>query len=258
MRAKILPLSDSGPSWLEITSQGQMTGTPNTSDIGNNSFLLTITDGSIDAVAEVNIEVRSNSAPIFTNVNQIPSTIRVGCYDDNQSIVDLNWRDPDNSLSQFQGNDLVSFSHEGTESHDWLNINENGLIFCVTKPENSDAGDVPIRVSVSDNRPNASKTTDFDFNLELMANDPPEFINLGSFPENFAAGDTLEFDLNWEDINDDIINFNLIENINWISWDNSGNILCTPNQNHIGEYELIFEISDGCFSLSATRTLVIE
>ena len=81
---------------------------------------------------------------------------------------------------------------------------------------------------------------------------------MGSFPENFAAGDTLEFDLNWEDINDDIINFNLIENINWISWDNSGNILCTPNQNHIGEYELIFEISDGCFSLSATRTLVIE
>ena len=53
-------------------------------------------------------------------------------------------------------------------------------------------------------------------------------------------------------------NFNLTENINWISWDNSGNILCTPNQNHIGEYELIFEISDGCFSLSATRTLVIE
>ena len=251
-------LSSSGPSWLEITSQGQMTGTPSTSDIGNNSFLLTITDGSIDAVAEVNIEVRSNSAPIFTNVNQIPSIIRVGCYDDNQSIVDLNWRDPDNSLSQFQGNDLVSFSHEGTESHEWLNINENGLIFCVTKPENSDAGDVPIRVSVTDNRPNASKTTDFDFTLELMANDPPEFINLGSFPENFAAGDTLEFDLNWEDINDDIINFNLIENINWISWDNSGNILCTPNQNHIGEYELIFEISDGCFSLSATRTLVIE
>ena len=111
-------------------------------------------------------------------MNQIPSTIRVGCYDDNQSIVDLNWRDPDNSLSQFQGNDLVSFSHEGTESFDWLNINENGLIFCVTKPENSDAGDVPIRVSVSDNRPNASKTTDFDFTLELMANDPPEFINL--------------------------------------------------------------------------------
>ena len=58
-------LSSSGPSWLEITSQGQMTGTPSTSDIGNNSFLLTITDGSIDAVAEVNIEVRSNSAPIL-------------------------------------------------------------------------------------------------------------------------------------------------------------------------------------------------
>ena len=64
-------------------------------------------------------------------MNQIPSTIRVGCYDDNQSIVDLNWRDPDNSLSQFQGNDLVSFSHEGTESHEWLNINENGLIFAL-------------------------------------------------------------------------------------------------------------------------------
>ena len=62
-----------GPSWLNISSEGQMTGTPETGDIGNNSFVLTISDGAIDVQEEVNIEVRENLAPLFNNTSSIPS-----------------------------------------------------------------------------------------------------------------------------------------------------------------------------------------
>ena len=50
-----------------------MTGTPSTGDIGNNSFILTITDGDIDVQEEVNIEVRENFAPLFSSTSSIPS-----------------------------------------------------------------------------------------------------------------------------------------------------------------------------------------
>ena len=78
-------------SWLTITSEGQMSGDPVTSDIGTKSFTLTITDGEISVQEEVEIEVRENSAPVFNNTNSIPTLIRVGCYDDNDNLVDINW-----------------------------------------------------------------------------------------------------------------------------------------------------------------------
>ena len=35
-------------------------------------------------------------------------SIKVGCFDTNESIIDLNWRDPNNSAPNFSGNDLVN------------------------------------------------------------------------------------------------------------------------------------------------------
>ena len=255
-------LVSTGPEWLIISDEGQMQGQPTTSDIGNNSFVLTINDNQllnpIEAIEEINIEVRENTAPIFTNINSIPTYIKVGCYDDNDLILDINWKDPDNNAQQFLGNDIVTFSHEGTELIDWLNIDENGRLFCVNKPENSDADIIPISIFLSDDRPNVSLTTLHSFYLELISNDAPEFVNLSNFPDSWVAGDTLEFDINWQDLNDDIINFSISQNLSWLTWDNSGNITATPDSNDIGSYDLNFNIDDDCYYVSILRTLTIE
>ena len=107
-------LTSQGPGWLTISNEGQMSGTPVVNDIGINSFTLTITDGEISVQEEVNIEVRENSAPVFSNTNSIPTLIRVGCYDDNDNLVDINWYDPNNNSPYFAGNDIVTFTHQGT------------------------------------------------------------------------------------------------------------------------------------------------
>ena len=114
-------LSHSGPSWLNISSEGQMTGTPGTSDIGNNSFILTISDGEINVQEEINIEVRENLAPVFTNTSSIPLNIIVGdeCWDVNDELHILNWYDPNNGTPNFAGNDVVTFSV--IETVDWMN-----------------------------------------------------------------------------------------------------------------------------------------
>ena len=161
-----------------------MARTIESSDVGNQEFVLTISDGEITVQEEINIEVRENVAPVFTNLGSILPAIRVGCYDDNEEIVDLSWRDPNNSATQFNGNDVVTFTHEGTGSVDWLNFDndDNGKLFCVRAPENDDAGIASITISLQDNRPSRPLGTEYSFELPMVENDSHQFSNIGNFP----------------------------------------------------------------------------
>ena len=204
--------------------------------------------------------MRENLAPEFTNLGSIPSAISVGCYDDNDRIVDLNWNDPNNSTPYFNGNDIVAFTHQGLGSVEWLNFDndDEGKLFCVRAPENSDAGTIPITISLADNRPSNPLSTEFSFDLELIENDAPEFTNLGNFPNTISVGDTIYFDVEWQDPNSDAIDFSVTENYSWFIWDNSGNIEMRPTSSHVGEYDIPFNISDGCYTSTTIKTLTVE
>ena len=251
------------PGWLSIDSEGNIgsSSPPESGDVGNHEFLLKITDeGGITVQEEINIEVRENLAPEFTNLGSIPSAIRVGCYDDNDRIVDLNWNDPNNSTPYFNGNDIVAFTHQGLGSVEWLNFDndDEGKLFCVRAPENSDAGTIPITISLVDNRPSNPLTTEISFDLELIENDAPEFTNLGNFPNTISVGDTIYFDVEWQDPNSDAIDFSVTENYSWFIWDNSGNITMAPRSSHINTYEIPFNINDGCYTSTTIKTLTVE
>ena len=244
------------PGWLTIDSEGQMSGTPGHGDIGNASFVLTLTDeDGLEATEDITINVRENQAPDFTNTGSIPTLMRVGCYADGQTIVDINWIDPNGSI------DNVTFTHQGTESVEWLTFDDNadnGVLFCNRAPENGDAGTFPIVMTVRDDRPSVADSSVYLFDLDLRANDAPEFTNLGDFPGTVAVGDTLERDVDWQDANSDLITFSVTENYSWFDWDNSGNITATPLSSHVGTYEIPFSISDGCYINTQTITLTVE
>ena len=259
-------LDHSGPDWLDILPTGQMTGTPQTSDIGNNSFVLTISDGAIDAQEEVNIQVRENLAPLFNNTSSIPQNIIVGCWIANQDLVDLSWSDPNNGTPYFTGNDIISLSV--VENIGWMNWSEDGKLFCYTAPENSDAGMSTVVVRVEDNRPNSSKATEYQFDLTVIANDAPVFSNLSSFPSEMNSGDTLSFDIDWVDPNEDQTTFNLTVGIgsntystsqlSWISIDQSGLVTVIPGSNNNGEKIFAFSVSDECFTTHEQKSFTIQ
>ena len=249
-------LTSNGPSWLTITSEGLMSGTPQASDVGNNAYTITITDGEISVTENLTIEVRENIAPQFSNSSSIQTVLRVGCWDDNQTLVDLNWYDPNNTSPYFQGTDLVTFANE--ESIDWFNITSDGVFLCVNAPSNSDAGVSPVSLSLTDNRPNVPLSSVYSFDLTVTANDAPEFSNLNDFQSTISVGDTLDFDLDWQDLQEDQISFIVTENLSWFTWDGSGNIVAVPSSNNIGDYNLIFKISDGCYEVIAERTLTVQ
>mgnify|MGYP001169361855 FL=1 len=252
--------SSSVPDWLTIESDGQMLGNPEHADIGNHSFILSISDGEIDVQEEINIEVRENLAPLFTNANTVPTLIRVGCYDDNENLADINWYDPNNNKPHFAGNDVVTFSHEGTESIDWLNFDniDEGILFCVRAPENGDAGTSIIGLSLTDNRPNIPLTTEYSLELTLSANDAPAFTNLDNISFTISAGEPFEEDINWQDPQEDQITFYITESLSWFNWDESGNISATPDSTDIGNYNITFSIDDGCFEVNAEKTITVQ
>jgi hypothetical protein len=60
----------SGPAWLSVASNGTLTGTPFSSNVGPNSFLVSVTDpGALSASATLNIAV-SPAPPITAAVSQ--------------------------------------------------------------------------------------------------------------------------------------------------------------------------------------------
>ena len=259
-------LSHSGPGWLNISSEGQMTGTPQTSDVGNNSFVLTISDGFIDVQEEVNIEVRENLPPLFNNISSIPQTITVGCWSANQALIDLSWYDPNNGTQNFAGNDIVTFTVE--ENVEWMNWDEDGTLFCYTAPENINEGTSLVALKLEDNRPNAQKMTEYQFDLTVVANDAPAFSNLGSFPSQMDSGDTLSFDIDWLDPNEDQTTFNLAvtigsntfstDQLSWISIDQSGLITVIPGFNNTGEKTFTFSVTDECFTTQEQKSFTIQ
>ena len=186
--------------------------------------------------------------------------IRVGCYDDNDNLVDINWYDPNNNSSAFAGNDIVTFSHEGTESIDWLNFDneENGILFCVRAPENGDAGTSTINLHLEDDRPVVALSTDYSFDLTLSANDAPSVSNLGGLPDTLAVGDTLTYDIDWQDPQEDPIDFHVTESLSWLNWESSGDIEATPDSTHVGNHTLVFRIDDGCYDVSVNKTLTVQ
>jgi len=258
-------LTDNGPSWLDISSEGLFQGTPSSSDVGINSYLLTINDGEISVDEEVNIEVRPNIAPIFDNA---PSalTIKVGCYDANDNIVDVNWRDPNNSSAFFAGNDLVTFEIE--ENVSWLGVNEQGLFYCISAPSNSDAAVSTINMTLTDDRPSNSLSTDASFDLEVLVNDAPSFTNLSDFPSAMDADSTEVFQLEWSDPNQDQVSFELKFNngdnqfshtqLSWVELDNSGNITLEPQSGNAGDWSIEFIISDDCYEVSEEKAFTIR
>ena len=58
-----------GPAWLQVASNGALSGTPANSDVGSNAFTVRVTDAALaTADAQLTIEVANvNDAPTFTS-----------------------------------------------------------------------------------------------------------------------------------------------------------------------------------------------
>jgi hypothetical protein len=140
----------SGPNWLQIAVDGALSGTPLHSDVGENIFLVEVTDikgGKATASVSITVNVAdiANTAPTFTkvNINKVNGTEDI---EYSSSIAD--------DASDIDGDSLTFTKVSGPN---WLQITVDGAL--AGTPLLSDVGENTFVIEVTDSEGNSARTT---------------------------------------------------------------------------------------------------
>jgi hypothetical protein len=78
---------DSGPTWLSVASNGDLSGTPGAGDVGMNEFTVHVTDGiDSDDTAALKIEVIGENSVTYTQNAAAPSTDVIASFTNTNTI----------------------------------------------------------------------------------------------------------------------------------------------------------------------------
>ena len=137
-------VSGSGPGWLSVATNGVLSGTPLSTDVGLNSWLVRITNGvggSDDAILLINVsDVPANSPPVFTVRPISRPSAGAGVSYSNTLAGSATDVDAGDTLTYLKISDVTS--------NTWLNVDTNGALSGT--PGAADAGTNSWTVQVSD------------------------------------------------------------------------------------------------------------
>ncbi len=233
----------SGPAWLNIATNGTLSGTPTNSDVGANSFTVSVSDGIAAAVqATLNITVlNSNDAPVWSsNPLNGPDATEDADYSADMSV----------AASDVDAGAMLIFAKVSGPS--WLSVATNGTISGT--PNNNDVGLNVFTVSVSDGIAAPVQTS-----LQIAVfntNDAPFWIN-----NPFSGGNTVRdlpytgnFAGNAGDIDPGAsLSFSKVSGPAWLTVAANGDLSGTPAISDIGMNSFTVGVSDGiAVTVSAT------
>jgi uncharacterized repeat protein (TIGR03803 family) len=127
-----------GPAWLDVATNGTLSGTPASTDLGANSFLVLVVDsGGLAGTGSVNLQVNADMPPAFiSNPFTEPPVFAGQIY---SATMATNVSDPNLG-------DLITFSKISGPA--WLNVAANGGLSGI--PLSTNAGVNSFVVSVAD------------------------------------------------------------------------------------------------------------
>ena len=175
--------SELGLDFQQNGMSGTVTGKLPHSNVGQNvDFDITLNDNRngnpLETTETFTISVDSNDAPYFTNTDDIIQLIHHGC----QYSYDVNWADPDGDNVEFVGNESIG----------WLNVNNSSGVLSGT-PAYSDIGTGSVLLTITDDRPNVSESTDHTFTITVDQNYAPQFDNTASVDSTATVGEEYSF-----------------------------------------------------------------
>lgn len=235
----------SGPSWLAVASNGALSGTPSTSDVGSNVFTVSVSDSIASPVeATLNITVlNTNVAPVFgsdpiSGSNATEDSAYSGTIAGSATDAD---------------DDTLSYSKNSGPS--WLSIASNGTLSGT--PTNSDVGSNSFTVIVSDGNGGSDTTT---LNITVInTNDAPVFssdpIDGGSAPTETTYTGTLSGSAT-DDDNDTLV-YAKVSGPTWLSVASNGTLSGTPSSSDVGANAFTVSVTDGIIASPVQATLNI-
>ncbi|HIB04448.1 MAG TPA: hypothetical protein EYO18_01775, partial [Candidatus Marinimicrobia bacterium] len=175
------------------------------------TFEITLNDGRngnpLETTETFTISVDSNDAPYFTNTDDIIQLIHHGC----QYNYDVNWYDPDGDNVEFVGNESIG----------WLNVNNSSGVLSGT-PAEINIGDIgSVLLTITDDRSNASESTDYTFTISVDQNYAPQFGNTEDVDSTATVGEEYSFQFGISDENSDDFVFTVPTRPSWLYYNSS-------------------------------------
>ncbi|WOT06306.1 putative Ig domain-containing protein [Shewanella youngdeokensis] len=221
------------PTWASFnSSNGNLSGTPTNSDVGNtNGIVITVDDGSVTAaLSGFNIAVTNvNDAPVISGT---PAT----------SVAEDSLYSFTPTVSDDDADDTLSFSI--TNKPSWASFNSSNGNLSGT-PTNSDVGNTNgIVITVSDGTVSTSLS---GFNISVTnVNDAP--VISGTPATSVAEDASYSFTPTVSDEDaDDTLSFSITNKPSWASFNSSnGNLSGTPTNSDVGNTNgIVLTVSDG-------------
>jgi autotransporter-associated beta strand protein len=236
----------SGPAWLSVASNGILSGTPSNSNVGANSFTVSVSDGIAPTVeTTLNITVtNTNDAPVFT-VNPIAGS------DANEDAAYAG------TLAGTASDDDsgATLTYAKVSGPAWLSVAVDGTLSGT--PTNSDVGANSFTVSVSDGIAPAVQST---LNITVTnTNDAPVFaanpIAGADATEDSAYTGTLAGTASDDDTGA-TLTYAKVSGPAWLSVAVDGTLSGTPENSDVGANSFTVSVSDG-IALAVQATLNI-
>jgi hypothetical protein len=152
----------SGPAWVKVSSTGVVTGTPDGTVVGANSFVVAVTDqGGLSAQTTVNLTVIQSPLPPYWLTHPV---VLANGTEDQAFSADLTKfsKDP-------QNNPMV---YVVVSAPSWLSVSSAGLV--TGTPNSNNIGLTKITVRVSDNVAQGNDVADIMVNV-IHVNHPPQW-----------------------------------------------------------------------------------
>ncbi|MHC4906092.1 MAG: putative Ig domain-containing protein, partial [Planctomycetota bacterium] len=225
----------SGPAWLSVAANGALSGTPSNSDVGPNSWTVSVSDGIASAVeATLNITViNTNDAPTFTvdPINK-PDATEDAAYSDT---IAGSATDPD-------AGDTLTYSKVSGPA--WLSVAAGGALSGT--PANGDVGANAFTVEVSDGNGGTDTAT---LNITVInTNDAPTFtvdpINKPDATVDVAYSDTIAGSATDVDAGD-TLTYSKTAGPAWLTVAANGALSGTPGAGDVGANVFTVGVSDG-------------
>jgi hypothetical protein len=238
----------SGPAWLSVSPTGDLSGTPSNSDVGGNSFIVSVSDGIAPAVdTTLNITViNTNDAPTWV-VNPINGANATEDAAYTGSIAG-------NAADEDAGATLTFAKISGPA---WLNVSANGSLSGT--PGNNNVGSNTFTVSVSDGIAPAAEAT---LSITVInTNDAPTWIVnpiAGADATEDAAyagsiaGSAMDADLGAS------LTYAKVSGPAWLSVSATGDLSGTPTNAEVGTNSFVVSVSDGIAApVNATLNITV-
>jgi uncharacterized repeat protein (TIGR03803 family) len=234
----------SGPAWLIVATNGLLSGTPANSDIGTNTFVVSLTDtNGLSATATMLVTVLAPVAPSFS-----PNPFTLGAFNEGQpvsgSIAGMGVNPNPGDALQFG---LVS-------GPAWLTVATNGTV--AGTPGLSNVGTNTFVVSVTDLLGLSNTATMYleVYGPPVFTNDPftGPFAGVGLAFSNSIVGCATDPNVG------NTLTYALVSGPSWLMVSNNGVLTGTPASTNAGTNIFVVSATDsGGLSVEATMYLYV-